>query len=251
MEAIFDSLGQSIYNINGHKGYIIKWKLIAPFCKKWSRNRNPDMERVSEMIEYYNKGGYVPRMIHLAEIKEEGIVCYDGNHRKEVFNSCNDDDMSCIVDVMFNACQNDVYKVFNNINKSVQLPAIYIEESSNDVKADIVNLVRTYETKYKALLSTSPRCHAPNFNRDAFTDNIYIIYTAFNRTLSIDKIGDLLDKLNKEYAQGRLCRPHSMYKPSVLEKCKTHDMWLFIDKTIPFEHIEKVLNHHLYTQHIC
>lgn len=244
MEAIFDSLGQSIYDINGHKGYMIQWKLISPFCKKWSRNREPDMERVNEMVEYHHKGGYIPRMIHLAEVKDEGIVCYDGNHRKEVFNICNDEGVVCVVDVMFDATQNKVYKAFNNINKSVQLPAIYIEEANddNDVKAEIVKLVKVYETKYKPFLSTSARCHAPHFNRDSFTDNIYNIYQSFGKAVSIDEIGKLLEKLNNEYAHGRLCRPHSIYKQQLLDKCKKHNMWLFIEKSIPFEHVERLLH---------
>lgn len=243
MEAIFDSIGHSIYNFNGHKGYMIQWKLISPFCKKWSRNRDPDMERVNEMVEYYNKGGYIPRMIHLAEIKEEGIVCYDGNHRKEVFNICNDEELMCVVDIIFNATQNDVYKVFNNINKSVQLPAIYIEETSdNDIKTKIVNLVKEYEIKYKPFLSTSSRCHAPHFNRDVFTDNIYSIYKFLGNTISIEHIGTTLEKLNNEYARGRLCLPHSSYKQSVVDKCKKYNMWLFIEKIIPFEHVERLIN---------
>lgn len=246
MQSVFDSLGKCIYNFNGHKGYMILWKLISPFCKTWSRNRDPDMGRVREMVEYYQTGGYIPRMIHLAEIKGEGMVCYDGNHRKEVFNICkeDDDELVCIVDVIFDATQNEVYRAFNNVNKSVQLPAIYIEESSdnNDVKADIVKLVRQYETKYKSFLSTSARCHSPNFNRDSFTDNIYNIYKSFCNLVSIQEIGNLLDKLNNEYAQGRMCRPHSQHKQSILEKCKKHNMWLFIDKIIPFEHVEMLLS---------
>lgn len=246
MEAIFDSLGQVIYNINGHKGYSIQWKKISPFCKKWSRNRDADEERVKEMIEYYHKGGYIPRMIHLAETKEEGIVCYDGNHRREVFNKVFDEDETtiCIIDVMFGATRKEVYKAFNNINKSVQLPAIYIEESNddNDVKAEIIKLVKVYETKYRSFLSTSTRCHAPNFNRDNFTDNIYNIYVSFGKAVSIDEIGNLLNKLNNEYAHGRMCRPHSAYKPSLLGKCKKENLWLFIEKSIPFEHVERVLN---------
>jgi hypothetical protein len=244
MEAIFDSLGKTIYSINGHKGYMIQWKLIAPFCKKWSRNRDPDMERVLEMVEHHNKGGYIPRMIHLAVITDEGVVCYDGNHRKEVFNTCNDEAVMCVVDIMFDASQNSVYKAFNNINKSVQLPAIYIEESNdeNDVKAQIVKLVREYETKYKPFLSTSARCHAPHFNRDMLTDNIYSIYKSFCNAVSIEQIGKLLIRLNVEYAHGRMCRPHSLYKQSLLDKCKKHNIWLFIEKTIPFEHVERLLN---------
>lgn len=218
--------------------------MIAPFCKKWSRNRDADMERVHEMIEYYHKGGYIPRMIHLAELKDEGMVCYDGNHRKEVFNACNDEGVVCIVDVMFDTTEKDVYKAFNNINKSVQLPAIYVEEinDDNDIKAEIVKLVKEFEIKYKPCLSTSARCHAPHFNRDTFTDNIYSIYKAFNKVVSVQAIGSLLEKLNNEYAKGKICRPHSAYKQHVLDKCKAHNLWLFIDKSIPFQHVEQMLH---------
>ena len=119
MEAIFNSLGKELYSVNNHKGFIINWSLISPLCKKWSRNRDPDMTRVDEMIHFYNNGGYIPKIIHLAEVIGEGIICYDGNHRKEVFNKVNDENNMCIVDIIFNASQNDVYKAFNNINKSL------------------------------------------------------------------------------------------------------------------------------------
>jgi hypothetical protein len=218
MEAIFDSLGQKIYVTNSHNGYLIQWKLIAPFCKKWSRNRDADQERIKEMIDHHQKGGYIPRMIHLAELSDEGTVCYDGNHRKEVFNSfCNDESIMCIVDIMFATTQKEVYKAFNNINKSVQLPAIYIEEEHNNthVKDEILALVKHYESTYKALLSPSARCHAPHFNRDVFTENIYNIWKSLGCHMSIVELGVMLDKLNDEYANGRLCRPHSLYKASV------------------------------------
>lgn len=243
MEPIFNSLGQKIYATNNHIGYLIQWKLIAPFCKKWSRNRDADPERIKEMIAHHQKGGYIPRMIHLAELLDEGIVCYDGNHRKEVFNSCNDESIMCVVDIIFETTQKEIYKAFNNINKSVQLPAIYIEEEHNDnhVKDEILALVKHYELMYKALLSPSARCHAPHFNRDVFTDNIYNIWKSLGCVVGVGTIGAVLDKLNEEYANGRLCRPHSMYKLSVLEKCKKNKMWLFIERTIPIEHIEHVM----------
>lgn len=241
MEHVFNSLGKPIYNFNGHKGFMIQWKLISPLCKKWSRNRDADMERVREMIEFHNKGGYIPRIIHLAELKEEGMVCFDGNHRKEVFNACEEDDVMCIVDVMFNATQSDVYKAFNNINKAIQLPAIYIEESNDDsVKQEIIQLVKEYETKYKQFVSTSDRCHAPHFNRDSLVDNIYQIYTSFNKLVSVKQIGKLLERLNAEYAKGSMCRPHTKYRPALIDKCKKYNLWLFMDKTIPFEPLEKL-----------
>lgn len=247
MESIFDSLGTALYTTNGHKGYLLQWKFVSPLCKMWSRNREPDMERVKEMVAYHHKGGYIPRMIHLAELKDEGIVCYDGNHRKEVFNRCTDDEsLQCIVDVMFDATQKDVFMAFNHINKSVQLPAMYIDEceptNESTVTADIMRLVKAYETKYKPFLSTSARCHAPHFNRDTLTDNLYTIYKSFHPPLPMEQIATLLEKLNGEYANGRLCRSHTSYKPSLLEKCKKHNMWLFIEKTIPVDHVERMLH---------
>jgi hypothetical protein len=239
MEPIFDSFAKSIYNFNGHKGYIIQWKLVAPFCKKWSGNRDPDMQRVNEMVECYKNGGYIPRMIHLAETKEEGIVCYDGNHRKETFNECKDSEIICIVDIMFNSTQNEIYKSFNNINKSVQLPAIYLEERK-DNRDEIISLVKQYEIKYKDRLSTSARCNAPNFNRDTFTDNIDKIYKLFDGTVSVELIGKLLERLNFEYSQNKICRSHSLYKEPLLEKCRKYGLWLFIEREIPFEHVECV-----------
>ena len=244
MESEFDTIGKIIYNINGHKGYMIPWKLIARVCKKWSRNRDPDMGRVKEIAKFHKEGGYVPMMIHLAELKDEGIVCYDGNHRKEALNMSNNETVICIIDVMFRASQMEVYDAFNNINKSVQVPAMYIEEinEQNNIKEEILNLSRRYETKYKPFLSSSGRFHSPNFNRDAFTENIYDIYKYLDNKVSIGEIEKLLDRLNIEYANGRMGRPHFAYKKNAVEKCKKHNMWLFIDKTIPSEHIGMLLN---------
>ena len=48
--------------------------------------------------------------------------------------------------------------------------------------------------------------------------------------------------LNEEYSQGNICRPHSSYKKSVVDKCRKYNMWLFIERIIPIEHIEQIIN---------
>lgn len=243
MISIFNNLGKQIYSANAHTGFVIKWSLVSPLCKKWSRNRDSDQDRVDEMIEHYTRGGYLPRIIHLAEIKGEGLVCYDGNHRREVLDKCHDD-QECVVDVMFDATQADVYKAFANVNKAVQVPAIYIEDQSgadNSIKNDILQAVKEFEKQYKMYLSTSPRCHAPHFNRDTFTDNLFAIYNAFKGQVSVDKLIEALKRLNIEYSKGRICRVHEGYKSSVIDKCKKGGLWLFLEKTIPVEHVERVL----------
>ena len=59
--------------------------------------------------------------------------------------------------------------------------------------------------------------------------------------MSIDELGDLLERLNEEYAAGNLCRPRSVYRLGIIEKCKKHNMWLFLERSIPVEHIESLL----------
>jgi hypothetical protein len=194
------------------------------------------------MLEHFNKGGYIPMNLHLAEVQGEGLVCYDGNHRREVLNTLNHAAV-CIVDIMFNASQNDVYKAFSNLNKSVQVPAIYLEDDFRpSVKDEILDLVKSYESKYRPMLSASARCHAPHFNRDMFTDNIFNIYTHFNGLLSVSGIALLLEQLNTTYAKGMLCNAHTTYRPNVIEKCKTHNLWIFMNRSIPVEHVQKLID---------
>lgn len=249
MQAIINSLANTIYIDNNHIGYIIKWKLISPLCKKWSRNRDADMTRVNEMIEYHNAGGYIPKMLHLAEIIDEGLVCYDGNHRRELLNYIEKNENSeieCIIDIVYRVSQKDVYDIFENINKSVQLPAIYLDaDTKNNINKDyLINIVKKYETNYKMFLSSSSRCHAPQFNRDTFTDNLSDIcdkLSTNNLDFNIDELEELLDDLNTYYSQQKLCKDHSKYRSSIIDKCRKHNFWLFIDKTIPYSHIEKLI----------
>ena len=238
MEAWFAANARHIYTNTNHHGYLLRWKLLAPFCKNWSYNREPDTARVAEMLEYHNRGGYLPLTIYLAEHAKDGLVCYDGNHRREVFNAATQD-VGCIVDVIFNATHPVICDAFNNINKAVSVPAIYPAPAEYP-KEEILRLVRKYEQGYPVFISTSARYHAPNFNRDVFTSMISDIYDSFSGTVSIPEIETLLEKLNEEYAAGRLCRPHSSYKPAVIEKCQKNRFWLFLERSISIEHIHRV-----------
>ena len=235
MDTVLNELGQKLYEHGNHVGYFIRWNLISPLCKKWSRNRDPDMKRVEEMYSCE----YVPRLVHLADLKDEGIVCYDGNHRRETFNRCTDESLHVVIDLMRGATQSEVYEAFQNINKSVQVPALYFEPVQT-LNLDIIQYVHNLEKKYSPFVSSSARCHAPNFNRDTCMDLIHKLYKSFDGLLTIPQIGTLLDALNVEYANNRMCRPHSQFKSGVVDKCKKHNFWLFIDHTVPIDHVHRI-----------
>lgn len=235
MQSIIDSFGTRLYEEGNHVGYKVHVKHMIPLWKKWSKNRDPDMERVNEILE---SRAYIPKFIHLAELDGEGLVCYDGNHRRVVLEK-HEDPGSCIVDVMFGASTDDVYQAFVNINRGVEVPEIYIEDTDN-IKDEITELVKSYETKYKSFVSTSSRCRAPHFNRDTFVENITKVYKHLQGRKTIHEIGELLEKLNHEYSRGHICKSHDTYKPPVIDKCKKHGLWLFLEREISPEHVERV-----------
>jgi hypothetical protein len=246
MEAYFNANGQLLYVNGKHKTYSIIWGKIDSQCKKWSRNRDADMNRVDEMDTFQGRGGYIPRMIHLAVLEDEGLVCYDGNHRRELFRRGSLlYDIRCIVDVIFGATQRDVYEAFNHINKSVQVPELYFEESDGGatpcVKDEIVALARSYEKRYKPFLSTSAYCHRPNFNRDGFVNNIYDIYLGLDKKLGVSQIAVALEVLNEKYGADQLCKKHARYPKGVIDKCAQHGLWLFLERTVPLEHVKQCL----------
>lgn len=242
MELVVSSLGTALYVQHRHKGYLIKWSLIGPLCKRWSRNREPDEHRVSEMVKYHLAGGYLPSTIHLAELPE-GLICYDGNHRRIVFDRLEDRELICIVDIIFDSNTREVIEAFNAINRSVPLPELYLNDDTENpkVKDDLLKLVQSYEKRYKSFISTSSRCRAPQFNRDTLLDNLYTIHQQLGPELTIDRLESLLIELNTKYSEERLCQPHTEYPPSVIAKCKKHNLWLFLNRTISIDHLRTLL----------
>jgi hypothetical protein len=175
MEDILNSIGTRIYTRAKHTGYTIKFKQLKTLVKKWSKNRNPDMSRVSDMYEYHQRGGYIPLILHLADLQAEGLVCYDGNHRRELLQTMNDDS-DCIIDVLFAATVDDVFESFEGINKAIDVPDIFLDDSMN-IKDDVLSLVKKFENLYSPFTSKTSKCRAPHFNRDVLTNNITNIYT--------------------------------------------------------------------------
>ena len=60
---------------------------LVNYTKMWSKNRPPDQNRILEIAEYINKTKIIDGIISLAGtgnfLHDEGLVCYDGNHRRE------------------------------------------------------------------------------------------------------------------------------------------------------------------------
>jgi hypothetical protein len=74
-----------------------------------------------------------------------------------------------------------------------------------------------------------------------FTENVSKIYTYLQGQKTVEEIGELLEKLNHEYSRGHMCKAHDKYPTGVIEKCRKHGLWLFLEREVSPEHVEKLL----------
>ena len=242
MQVYLNNTATHTFSVGNKTMYIIKFSLVRSLIKKWKYNRDPDNKRVKDIYACLKTGGFIPTYMNLADVDENGLVCFDGNHRREAMEMLLDDgiDTDTICSVLFNATNDDVRGAFLNINKAVDVPEIYLEDNLSSVKSEIIDVVFQYEKKYKKYLSQSKFCHKPNFNRDNFIDNITEIYKYFDGKFSVEEIRQLLDKLNLAYSQEKICKPHSQYGKKVIEKCRSGGLWLFVDGRVSPEHLAVV-----------
>jgi hypothetical protein len=57
------------------------------------------MNRVEELKQFHQQGGFIPIHIYLADLKDEGLVCFDENHRRVTLQQLQLD-QECFVDIM-------------------------------------------------------------------------------------------------------------------------------------------------------
>jgi hypothetical protein len=245
MDNIIIKLGTIIDQSNDHFIIKVKYNDIRCLIKKWSKNRDCDPVRAKEIAESIKKGSYVPKIIYLASIDSEGIVCYDGNTRRNAFNLLVGTEFEIneiLIDIIFDISEVKLRELFIDINKNISVPDIYIEsgeDSNSKVKLDIIQLVKTYTDKYKTHSSSSNKCTVPNFNRDLLIDNIYSIYKEYDGCLSISKIEETMSLLNEEYKSGK----YPSTKETVTKKCKQSGLYLFQHKNcINMVHFKEVLD---------
>ena len=198
--------------------------------KNWTKNREIDELRVKEICTHLNNGGWVPPILYVANVPTEGLVCYDGNHRRSAYrmSSPQHDQKPVILDVLQN--HRDIYSAFNNVNRSVPLAMIDLKMDTNlsNVKVEIESLVKEFEKQHPQLVSTSRRPNAPNFNRDNVKDQLFGFLEEIDLTISVQTLKEALKLLNTAYAEGlRPGSEHCRLKPKVLDKCTKSKMWLF------------------------
>lgn len=244
MASILRNRGKLLFTTSGqHQIYYIDFNILRENVDRWYGNREPDEDRVQEIVSYLQNEDYVPPYLFLAEINgKDKLYCYDGSHRLKAFMS-SDYEGYVIVDLLSNATQRDVMSAFKNVNKTVPISKIYIDEDlESQTRGKILQEVSVFKSKYKNMSSNSTNYQRPHFNIETLTSDIYSIWEDLNtrtdiQNVNVETIMTAIENVNIDYSNNPSLDT-SYLKKDKLDKCRKNGLWLFVkDKHLPKEDI--------------
>ena len=186
--------------------------------KRWKSNRPPDMSRVTEIHNWMKQFNRMDGVINLACIGEEGLVCFEGNHRRMALKNL---DITVLVDIVWDATDESVTHEFRRINESISVPDLYVEETDAVTIANIVGAVTDFVRRYPTHMVPSSRPQRPNYNRDNFTQELFRIQKELN--ISIADLMTRVYALNEKLALA----DKTKLTDKTIKKCSTSGLWLF------------------------
>jgi hypothetical protein len=134
-------------------------------CINWNKNRPYDKVRVDDIKKHYINENLkvIPGIIHAWKNKINICEIFDGIHR--YLAGCEVGNMELLIQI-YETDEVNIIKEFKNINKSVSVPCIYLEENNYIKRTVCENVVKNMCEKYKNCISPSRNCQKQNFNRD-------------------------------------------------------------------------------------
>lgn len=203
----------------------------------WMNNRNPDTIRVDDICNYYEKQNItiIPGMIY-SWFNNDKLCIYDGIHRMLAAYKYNKP-MKFLMTVRYTTDEQDIINDFININNSISVPNIYLENTDSNKTKVCQEVSKTLSELYPKFVSSSRKPTGPNFNRDLFTEFLSDMDIDFGKK-NIDKyiLQELIYCNNKAYDY---ITEFSIKYP---KKCDKYDFWLFyLDKFTLKNTLEKNL----------
>ena len=216
-------------------------------AKRWSRQRPADEARVAEIQAWIAHKKDVQGVISMAWDSKEGLIVYDGQHRWCACKGVADGGIRVLVEIMWDATEEEIVESFQSINRSVSVPELYTDPAmvAESVRPEIMDLVSVLAGKYKDFLSTSDKPNRPNFNRDRLTDELFAIWRDdLEKKVPFSSISRALITLIGEYHSDPYSAPREAVRKNVkmYEKCEKHGFWLFAQNgKINIDHLRATL----------
>lgn len=186
--------------------------------KQWRHNRPPDMTRIPEIRDWMSQFRRMDGVLNLAYISGEGLVCFEGNHRRIALEGL---DIPVLADIVWDATDETVNHEFRRLNKAVTVPDIYVVETTATLRVELEDAVAEFRRRFSYMESTSGRPQRPNYNRDRFTDEIMRLQKEL--VIPVPELMRRMYALNEAYST----KDKSKLTEKIRQKCETSGLWLF------------------------
>lgn len=191
--------------------------------KSWRFNRPPDLSRVEDIRAWMASSGRMDGVLNLAYVPGQGLVCYEGNHRRLAVAGLGG--ITVLAGVMWDATDESIIAEFRRLNKSISVPDLYVIEDSMILRGEIETAVSEFRKRFHAMESNSGRPQRPHFNRDKLTDEISRIQKELG--IPVSSVMARLGELNHQYS----IQSHAGLSEKIAKKCADSGLWLFARST--------------------
>jgi hypothetical protein len=223
-----------------HKLIIMTVKdMLKLKIENWEYNRPPDEIRCNEIANHYTKFNVdilQPFYFHYRP-KVNRYEVLDGIHRYTGLIMMNEKELMydkiVFIHIFTDLMDGMLIDIFQNINKTVPVPKLYISANNDDTEKQIIEYVtKDWIKKYTAHFSPNPNCNVPNINRDTFIELLTYISKSY-QVCSKEKLEEILQKANqhiKDHIQSGLntrTLPNK-FSEKQKEKCVKTGCYLFL-----------------------
>jgi hypothetical protein len=203
--------------------------------KNWRYNRPVDVSRIKVIRDHLLINNYtlLPGIISAWET-DNSLEIYDGFHR---YSSAINLDIDLLIRI---TKTNDIKMVaedFKNINQSISVPYLYLEENNITKRKVIESVVEKFCQNFPNNISPSRNCQPQNFNRDNFISILQNVDLDFFLPNIDVKIYQCLLGINNEAQE--YIKNHKIKTP---KKCDYYKLWLFyLDQSTIVTRIQELL----------
>ena len=224
--------GKFISRQGNHYIYLADSLVVTEQSKIWSRNRPCDELRVSEIEKYISQVGYVDGMLYFANIEGEGLVCYDGNHRRCALMNLTKN-YKILINVLENPSFDYLKSKFVSLNKCVPVTDLFLNDNHSESEVDLIMEVTDHFCQlWKSHRKTSPNPNRPNFNRDTLQSKISSIIDLSSLDIDNSSKDDIIQQVNRFNEEINNKKDSIKSTNTMLNKCIASGCFLFLEKMV-------------------
>jgi hypothetical protein len=188
--------------------------------QNWSKNRPPDERRIDKIKKFMvdNSVDIVSGLLYVWKNGDKYTI-YDGIHRYLATKNLK---VKVMVRFVETSNENIIISDFIQLNKSIPVPFLYIEDSGEMKRRTCENLAQKLCSTYPRFVSSSRRHAKYNFNRDLLIDFLATLDIDFTKPDNEEKLWNELVGLNI-YAKS-FVRDNKIECP---KKCYMYQFFLF------------------------